>query len=49
MCLDDTMFASWSLTHEVAGSNPFNDNHFSVEFSKVIFEKLKHSYVPEIN
>ena len=28
MCLVGTVVASWSLTQEVAGSNPFNDKYF---------------------
>ena len=28
ICLARPVVASWSLTHEVGGSNPFNDNYF---------------------
>ena len=34
MCLVGTVVASWSLTQEVAGSNPFNDKYFSVNSVK---------------
>ena len=28
VCLPGTVVVSWSLTKEVAGSSPFNDNYF---------------------
>ena len=34
MCLAGTVVASWSLIQEVAGSSPFNDKFFVIEFSE---------------
>ena len=34
MCLAGAVVASWSLTQEVAGSSPFNDKDFFIEFAE---------------
>ena len=33
VCLASTAVAYWSLTQEVVGSSPFNDNFFVTEFA----------------
>ena len=40
MCLVATVVASWSLTQEVIGLSPFNDNYFLVPEFAVISENI---------
>ena len=40
MCLSGVVVASWSLTQEMAGSSPFNENILVTEFSENIQGKL---------
>ena len=42
VCLFGAVVASWSLTHEIAGSNPFDDSYFlSLKKKHLVKTKLQ--------